>query len=291
MLWVAPAASVNILLPRTGSIVFPHDDPGAGMADQGDIDERIRTYYREQFDEGARLTTRSSQGVLEHRRTQELIAEHVESGRVIDIGGATGVHALPLLQRGVEVELIDPVAEQVGKARTAGISARVGDARDLPFADDEFDAALMLGPLYHLAADDDRVRALREASRVTRSGGIVFAAALSREVAFQAATLTREPHLTSELTNLFENGAPIAGGRFPAGHFHTADELAAEVTASGLDLIDVHGVEGPNGLLLENVDVGNEQLTDAALALARRGSTIPGIRDLSIHLLAIARVP
>lgn len=60
MLWVAPAASVNILLSRTGSIVFPHDDPGAGMADQGDIDERIRTYYREQFDEGARLTTRAA---------------------------------------------------------------------------------------------------------------------------------------------------------------------------------------------------------------------------------------
>ncbi|WP_167133311.1 class I SAM-dependent methyltransferase [Paramicrobacterium chengjingii] len=260
------------------------------MVDQNDIDERVRAYYREQFDENARLTTRSAQGRLEHRRTQQLIAEYLDTGRVIDIGGATGVHAVPLQKRGIDVMLVDPVPEQVETARAAGVSAQVGDARDLPFADDEFDAALMLGPLYHLSHVDDRLSALREAARVTRSGGFVFAAGLSRVVAFQAATLTREPQMTGELKNLFAKGEPIARGRFPAGHFHTAEELAAEVPEAGLELIDVHGVEGPNGLLLESVLADETELTDAAYALACVGSTVPGIRDLSIHLLAIARV-
>ncbi|MCW4460075.1 class I SAM-dependent methyltransferase [Microbacterium sp. MPKO10] len=261
------------------------------MTDQRNIDDRIRTYYRDQFDEDARLTTRSAQGRIEHRRTQELIAEYVVSGRVLDIGGATGVHALPLQKRGLEVELIEPVPEQVEMARAAGISARVGDARDLPFADDEFDAALMLGPLYHLADGNDRQTALRQAMRVTRSGGYLFAAALSRAVAFQAATLTRDTRMTDDLANLFEKGRPLPGGRFPAGHFHTAEELASEITEAGLELVDIHGVEGPAGLLAEQLSVDDDETVDAAHMLARAGSVMPGLRDLSIHLLAIARVP
>ncbi|GAB2531184.1 hypothetical protein GCM10027267_32530 [Paramicrobacterium agarici] len=96
--------------------------------------------------------------------------------------------------------------------------------------------------------------------------------------------------MTPELAQLFEAGTPIPGGRFPAGRFHTADELAAEVVAVGLELIDVHGIEGPGGSLAEQFPAGDESVTDAARALARAGSTLPAIRDLSTHLLAVARV-
>jgi hypothetical protein len=39
---------------------------------------------------------------------------------------------------------------------------------------------LLLGPLYHLADRDDRVQALREARRIVRTDGAVYAAAISR---------------------------------------------------------------------------------------------------------------
>src|SRR5437763_84105 len=55
-----------------------------------------------------------------------------------------------------------------------------GDAQHLSFRDDSFDAALVLGPLYHLTERSRRVRTLRETHRVVRSGGIVAAAAISR---------------------------------------------------------------------------------------------------------------
>ena len=60
------------------------------------------------------------------------------------------------------------------------VHAEVGDARDLNLPDSSVDAVVLLGPLYHLRKRTHRVQALREASRVVRPGGPVFAAVISR---------------------------------------------------------------------------------------------------------------
>ena len=259
---------------------------------QQDIDTRIQSYYGQIFDEHVRLTTRSAQGPLEFIRTQEIIHARITAGRVIDIGGGAGIHATALAEAGFAVTLIDPVSRHVDQARSAGLDAQVADARDLPFSAAEFDAALLLGPLYHLASAEDRLRSLREAARVVRPGGYVFAAALSRYIAFGKATLGRtvpEPY-PREWVELAATGTP-APGRFPAGHFHTAEELQSEVEAAGLDVIEVVGVEGPAGALLESVQDAGEQVADAALTIARAASALAGIRDMSAHLIAVGRVP
>lgn len=77
--------------------------------EQRDIDERIKAYYGEVFDEQARLTTRSAQGPLEFHHTQALSRAYVPTGRVLDVGGGAGVHARALADDGYEVELIDPL--------------------------------------------------------------------------------------------------------------------------------------------------------------------------------------
>jgi len=43
-------------------------------------------------------------------------------------------------------------------------------------ADNKYDITLLLGPLYHLYNKEDKQQALREAIRVTRQGGVIFAA-------------------------------------------------------------------------------------------------------------------
>ena len=52
-----------------------------------------------------------------------------------------------------------------------------GDALDLSaFEDHTYDMTLLLGPLYHLYSLEDKRRAVSEALRVTKKGGIIFAA-------------------------------------------------------------------------------------------------------------------
>jgi SAM-dependent methyltransferase len=59
-------------------------------------------------------------------------------------------------------------------------SVASGDARHLAEDDGSYDAVLLLGPLYHPTDRTDRVGALAEARHVTRPGGIVAAAVISR---------------------------------------------------------------------------------------------------------------
>jgi SAM-dependent methyltransferase len=263
--------------------------------DQDAVDARIQAYYGGEFEEGVRLTTRSAHGRLEHERTQELVRALVPPGsRVLDVGGATGIHAASVAAAGYQVRLLDPVPAQVETARAHGtFPAEVGDARDLPSGDDAFDAALLLGPLYHLATRADRLRALAEAARVVRPDGYVFAAAIPRVARHAAVTLARDvPHpYPSEWLALLEHGTPDPAGRFPGAHFHTGEELEAELADAGLDDVRVVGIEGPGGLALEELTDPPAELYAAALTLARAVGDVPGVRDLSNHLLGIGRVP
>lgn len=259
---------------------------------QDRIDARIQTYYTSGFDESVRLTTRSAQGPLEFQRTQEIIRAAAPQGRVLDVGGGAGIHARALQDAGYDVALVDPVERHVLTAQAAGVRARQGDARELDSPDGAYDVVLLLGPLYHLAEVADRRAALVEARRVLRPGGLLFASALSRYVAFGAASLARSvpDAMPAAWADLIVDGIPVPGLRFPAGHFHTAEELEEEVRNAGFAVRDVVGVEGPAGLLLETREVDDPEVLDAALRVARAAGATPGIRDQSAHLLAIGAV-
>jgi ubiquinone/menaquinone biosynthesis C-methylase UbiE len=271
------------------------DDLPAGR-DQAEIDSAIQGYYGSIFDEAARLTSRSTAGKIEYLRTRELIERQLEPGaRIADIGGGTGVHATWLAEAGHSVRLLDPVPAQVERAAAIGtFEAVVGDARRLPWPDDSLDVALLLGPLYHLASSRDRGRALAEAVRVTRPGGLLFAAAIPRFVAFGSAWLGEEPPspLPASLIELLEKGTfRFDHIPFPGAHFHTAEELITELATAGLSDVECEGVEGPAGPALEVRGTRDDDLLEAALTIARRVGAIPGVRDLSNHLLAWGRVP
>lgn len=261
--------------------------------DQARIDAAIQTYYVELFDENARLTTRSAQGRLEFERTQEIVRYATPApARILDLGGATGVHAAALAAGGYEVVLVDPVPNHVEAARRHGtFEAVVGDARRLDLPDGSFDAVLMAGPLYHLRERQDRLQALREARRVCRSGGWVHAAAIPRFLAFAVAALDQDLLDASPQAwlDLLRSGVPASTVRFPAGHFHTPAELQDEMITAGLTGVTVVGLEGPAGLALEiGGDVDQDEYA-AAKTLARRFGATPSIRDLSCHVLATGR--
>ncbi|GIG41473.1 class I SAM-dependent methyltransferase [Cellulomonas phragmiteti] len=263
--------------------------------DQDTLDDRIQRYYAHHVDESVRLTSRAA-GRVELARVRELVAPRLAPGsHVLDVGGAAGVHATWLAAEGHHVTLLDPVRAQVDAARRIGtFTADVGDARALPAADASYDAVLIAGPLYHLATRDDRLQALREAARVLRPGGLVFAGAISRTVAALDAVLRRRftdlPGVA--LTRLLETGEVAdeirnPEGEFPGAHFHTAAELAEELVTAGFHDASVTGLEGPGSIALEFAPA-DDDVVAAALVLARRTQQDPEAVDLSSHLLGIA---
>ena len=101
----------------------------------------------------------------------------IESGqRAIDVGCGPGALTTELIHRlGTDnVAAVDPSEPFVAAARERhpGVDVRLAAAEQLPFGDDEFDAALAQLVVHFMA---DAVAGLREMGRVTRSGGVVAA--------------------------------------------------------------------------------------------------------------------
>jgi ubiquinone/menaquinone biosynthesis C-methylase UbiE len=145
-------------------------------------DQALQAYYARD-EERDRLVR--GIGRVEFRRTVEIPQRTLpQPGAVIaDIGGGPGRYTDWLIDAGYRVVHRDLVCHHVDQVRDRygdGVDTAVGDARALDLADASVDAVLLLGSLYHLTDRNDRVQALREAQRVVRTGGAVYAAAFSR---------------------------------------------------------------------------------------------------------------
>jgi ubiquinone/menaquinone biosynthesis C-methylase UbiE len=255
----------------------------------------VRRFYEETYDEAVRLT-RSPHGRAEFARTQELLRRLLPGppAVVLDVGGGPGVHAGWLAAEGYQVHVIDLVARHARAAgEVADVSASVGDARRLPARNGLTDVVLMLGPLYHLTERADRVTALREAARAVRPGGMVIAAAISRNAAL--IDMTQQGRVTAAtlpgLLTSYASGVNDAGAGFTTAYFHRPEELTAEFTEAGLADPEVFGIEGPLWPLLDAVGAqATDPLFINAMTCARTFETDPAIVGASSHLLAAARV-
>jgi len=115
--------------------------------------------------------------------------------KVIDIGGGPGRYALALAELSYDVTLVDLSEGNLTFARQKSAETNIhlagihqANAMDLSdFPTQRFDAALMLGPLYHLLLQEERILALQEAWRLLKPDGMIFAAFISRFGAFRDA--------------------------------------------------------------------------------------------------------
>lgn len=245
----------------------------------------------------------SGDGALEFARTQVLLERYLPGpgSVVIDVGGGPGRYSLWLASRGYRVHLIDPVPLHIEQARAASggalASIETGDALELRFPDETADAVLLLGPLYHLLEPEDRVRALAEARRVCRPGGVVVAAAISRFAS--ALDGLRAGYLIDRAFAQIVAG-DLSDGRHrnPTGHpayfttayFHRPEELAAECEAAGLTHEETLAVEGI-GWLLPGLDtwLADESRKSILLNTLAQLEGEPSLLGASAHLLAVAR--
>ncbi|BEL02466.1 hypothetical protein Q0Z83_006570 [Actinoplanes sichuanensis] len=251
------------------------------------------------YDEAGRLDRRAS-FQLERIRTGELLERFLPAApaSVLDVGGGPGAYARPLLAAGYRVRLVDVVPAHVEQALGGQppVDAVVGDARSLPEPDHAYDATLLFGPLYHLLDRADRIRALREAVRVTRPGGVVLAAAISRfagPLDFASTGRFTSERLYAEAEQILADGRNHPGLGFTHAYFHRVSELADECRAAGLTDVAVHGIEGPAWPAAEAaVGTPNEQtVLDGALALARLFSSEADVIATSAHLMAVSITP
>lgn len=257
--------------------------------------------------ENGRLAVGS--GNLEMERTREIIRRFLPPPPAViaDIGGGPGIYSGWLARLGYEVHLIDPVPLHVEQAQERSraqpeapiASAQVGDARQVERDDTSVAAVLLLGPLYHLTEQADRIAALREAGRITQPGGHIFAAAISRfaslldglDRGFIADPAFRDI-MAEDLRNGQHRNPEYTPHYFTTAYFHRPEELRAEFEAAGLRHLQTLAVEGPAAYIQRVVDQWDDpDWRQQVLAVLRRIEDEPELIGASPHLLAIGQVP
>lgn len=151
--------------------------------------ERVNRTY-DIFNEDARLN-RSKAARVEFLTTVHYIEKYLKKGdKILDIGAGAGEYSLYFARNGYDVsalELADANIAAFKKKLTSddNIDLVKGNAIDLSrYADDYFDIVLLLGPLYHLKNNADKLKCISEAKRVCKKDGKIFFAFISNDFVF-----------------------------------------------------------------------------------------------------------
>lgn len=149
------------------------------------MDELVKYYNK--FNEEKRLNSRH--GRVEYITSMKYIHEYLpdrKETKILDIGAGTGRYSVALANEGYDVTAVEYVKYNLGilKSKNSTVKAYQGTALNLSrFKDNSFDFTLLFGPMYHLYTFGDKLKALCEAKRVTKAGGIVLVAYCMNEYA------------------------------------------------------------------------------------------------------------
>lgn len=257
---------------------------------------RVRAFYEANAErEAARLDRHRTEFAV----TLRAMADHLPAvpARVADIGGGPGRYALELARQGYDVTLVDLSARQAEIALNAAeqrrlrIAAMEGDARSLgQLSSASFDAVLLLGPLYHLFTESDRLQALDEARRILGPNGIIFASALLRYAPIRWAA-KHDPELlvrdAEAARVILEEGLLVPPGGFVDAYAMRPGELETLMASAGFERRAVLGCEGVVSFIEDQVNALSGEAWDAWVDLNYRLGHDPSVLGASEHILYV----
>jgi ubiquinone/menaquinone biosynthesis C-methylase UbiE len=244
-------------------------------------------------------------GRIEFASTLRLIEQHFpHSAHVCDIGGGPGRYTIELLKRGYPTTLVDFSEEEIAYAqhKIAELKLQanglwVADACDLHMlGDTAFDAALSLGPMYHIVDPNNRITALHELRRILKPQGIATVAYLNSwgllrtgvndfPQRFETPAFPR-----SLLGERVWSGNELSG--FTECYWSTPPLALTEVQQAGFEVVTYIGAEGfASGLgpQLEHLMRDNPAAYNNVVQMGAETSELPQYRDACDHLHIVVR--
>jgi len=175
--------------------------------------------------------------------------------RIADIGCGGGLISVPLIKRGIHMVGCDCSPESIDalRAQTSGAGEFCcADARSLPFSSQYVDHTLMMDLIDHIP---DYAKALSEATRITKPGGLIFIGTINRTIRSYVLAIA-----------LGEGLRLIPPGTHEHRLFVRPDELIAAAHSCGLTLVARQGEKVLLGATLRRWAITLERGRSEALA-------------------------
>lgn len=255
----------------------------------------LREFYEIHCKEDARL--RSRQGMVEFLTTMRYIEQHLKPGdRIIEIGAGTGRYAHALAQAGYQVDAVELLGHNIDVFRQntlpgEPVTVRQGNALDLPeFPDGVYDITLLLGPMYHLYTVEEQKKALTEALRVTKPGGMVFAAYCGNDVTVLQCCFGREflkdPRYLS-LTDL--DTFKLSSTPEEIFALHRREDIDGLMDGLPVERLHFVGTDMATGYLRDTVEQMDDELYELYLRYHFAICERPDLVGVSNHFLDVFR--
>ncbi len=189
-------------------------------------------------------------GIVEFETTMHHLHRFLRPGfRLLDIGAGTGRYTSTLMAEGYDVKAVELVRRNIDVFLKREPAADVvqGDARNMPFIPTaSADITLLLGPLYHLIGDEEKLKALAEAKRVTKPGGLIFVAYLMNEYSILSYCFDED-----RIGGLMERGAidedyHIKADKDELYDYVRLDDINRLDREAGLQRVTIFSPDGPS---------------------------------------------
>lgn len=253
------------------------------------------TQYYSSYDEDGRLCSRH--GSVEYLTTMHYIARYLRPGmRIMEIGAGTGRYSHTLAGMGYAVDAVELVEHNITLFRQQivpgePVTITQGNAMDLSgFDSNTYDMTLLLGPMYHLYTEADQLRALSEAIRVTKTGGVIFAAYCNNDASmlqfcFQKGML-RTPRYQALVDPVTFKARSTPEELFQLYRKEEIDALMAHFTVTRLHYL---GSDMATNFMRETIDAMDDELFELYLQYHFTICERPDMVGATHHMLDICR--
>lgn len=232
------------------------------------MDDVVASYER--YREEDRLTTNHARRIEFVTTVRAFDEVFPASAALLDCAAGTGVYAFFYADKGYSVTALDitprhiEIIDRELKNKPYTMTTGVNDAADLSrFPDESFDIVLCMGPMYHLTDRSKRDKCLAECIRVTKKGGLIAAAYISRYFVFPYVATSDTKYLNSDLSKtLLDTGAlrhDDPNCFWTDTYYAAPQEMEKAFHDRHLTVVDHFAQDGLSPLLRQSVDAFSEE--------------------------------
>lgn len=233
--------------------------------------------------------------------TTHMMDRYIKAGdSILDIGGGPGRYSLHYLEKGNPVTLTDLSQGNIDFAM------RLASERELPLrslacdalliqehVEDKFDHVFLMGPLYHLLDEAERIQAVKSAMAMLKPNGILYASFLLmfsgiiyflREAPEQVVQPSEQVWLDAVRQQI-----SWGGNAFTRAFFIDQDKVLPFMQQFDLELLHLFGQEGITSTHNYDLQMQPEEIQNAWINLSIDLCEIPKYLSHSEHAMVVAR--